>query len=148
MTEKISALITLSFLSFRVMFEPNTDKASCFSSKVPFLNVFDIPITRLNAFFASSILLADDPPMSASVASMWAMSAFILAVEEACVERIGDDTTKFNEKMKVYLEFYNTKRVHCAFNNKQVPLEVLTASKYYVSKLPAECRNGWGYSLT
>ena len=57
-----------------------------------------------------------------------------------------DDTTKFNEKLKMYLEFYNTKRVHCAFNNKKTPLEALTASKYYANKLPAECRNGWGYA--
>jgi len=26
------------------------------------------------------------------------------------------------------------------------PLEALTDSKYYVSKLPAECKNGWGYA--
>jgi hypothetical protein len=26
------------------------------------------------------------------------------------------------------------------------PLEVLTTSKYYVNQLPAECKNGWGYS--
>lgn len=62
------------------------------------------------------------------------------------VNLLFDDTTKFNEKLKEYLLFYNTKRVHCAFNNKQAPLEVLTASEYYVKKLPAECRNGWGYS--
>jgi transposase InsO family protein len=63
------------------------------------------------------------------------------------INLLFDDTTKFNEKMKVYLEFYNIKRVHCAFDNKQAPLEVLVASKYYVKKLPAECRNGWGYSF-
>lgn len=57
-----------------------------------------------------------------------------------------DDTTKFNEKLSKYLGFYNTKRVHCSFNNKLAPLEVLVRSDYYVSKLPAECRNGWGYS--
>lgn len=62
------------------------------------------------------------------------------------VNLLFDDTTKFNEKLSGYLTFYNTRRVHCAFNNKLTPLEVLTASKYYVSKLPAECRNGWGYS--
>lgn len=62
------------------------------------------------------------------------------------VNLLFDDTTAFNEKMKVYLEFYNTKRVHCAFNNKKVPLEVLTGSEYYVKKLPAECKDGWGYS--
>ena len=63
------------------------------------------------------------------------------------VNLLFDDITKFNEKMKVYLEFYNTKRVHWAFKNKKAPLEVLSASKYYVEKLPAECKNGWGYSL-
>ena len=57
-----------------------------------------------------------------------------------------DDITVFNEKLKEYLLFYNTKRVHCAFDNKLTPLEVLTKSDYYVSKLPEECRNGWGYS--
>lgn len=57
-----------------------------------------------------------------------------------------DDTTAFNEKMKEYLTFYNEKRVHGAFKNKLTPLEVLTGSDYYVSKLPAECKNGWTYS--
>ena len=62
------------------------------------------------------------------------------------VNLLFDDTTKFNEKMRGYLEFYNTKRVHYAFKNRKAPLEVLTASEYYVKKLPVECRNGWGYS--
>jgi len=57
-----------------------------------------------------------------------------------------EDTTAFNEKMKEYLLFYNTKRVHYAFKNKMTPLEALTDSKYYVSKLPAERKNGWGYA--
>ena len=61
-----------------------------------------------------------------------------------------DDITRFNEKMKEYLIFYNTKRVHCAFKNKQTPLEVLSKSEYYVSKLSilsAECKSGWGYAF-
>ena len=57
-----------------------------------------------------------------------------------------DDTTLFNEKMHEYLTFYNTKRVHCAFRNKLTPFAVLIGSEYYVSKLPAECKNGWGYA--
>ena len=57
-----------------------------------------------------------------------------------------DDTTTFNDKLKEYLLFYNTKRVHYAFKNKRTPLEVLTKSDYYVSKLGEECKNGWGYS--
>ena len=58
-----------------------------------------------------------------------------------------DDITEFNEKMKEYLEFYNTKRVHYAFQNKKTPLEVLSGSDYYVSKLSAECENGWPHAL-
>jgi transposase InsO family protein len=64
------------------------------------------------------------------------------------VNLLFDNTTKFNEKLSEYLLFYNTKRVHYAFKNKLAPLEVLTASEYYVSKLSTECRNGWPYSLT
>ena len=39
----------------------------------------------------------------------------------------------FNEKLRVYLEFYNAKRVHYAFKNKMTPLEVLSKSEYYIS---------------
>ena len=63
------------------------------------------------------------------------------------VNFLFDDTTVFNEKLKEYLLFYNTKRVHYAFKNKETPLEALTKSEYYAKKLPAECRNGWGYSV-
>lgn len=62
------------------------------------------------------------------------------------INLLFDDTTKFNEKLREYLLFYNIKRVHYAFQNKLTPLEVLTRSDYYVSKLPVECRNGWPYS--
>jgi transposase InsO family protein len=58
-----------------------------------------------------------------------------------------DDITKFNEKLKEYLEFYNTKRVHFAFKNKMTPLEILVKSDYYVSKLPTECKNGWPHAI-
>ena len=64
------------------------------------------------------------------------------------VNLLFDDTSLFNEKLKEYLIFYNTKRVHCAFNNKLTPLGAMNQSEYYVSKLPAECKNGWGYSLS
>jgi len=62
------------------------------------------------------------------------------------VNLLFDDTTRFNDKLREYLEFYNTKRVHWAFKNKKAPLEVLIESEYYVKKLLRECRNGWGYS--
>jgi transposase InsO family protein len=63
------------------------------------------------------------------------------------INLLFSDITAFNTKLKDYLIFYNTKRVHCAFNNKQTPFAVLLGSSYYVSKLPAECKNGWGYSF-
>lgn len=63
------------------------------------------------------------------------------------VNLLFDDISEFNEKLKNYLSFYNIKRVHYAFKNKLTPLDVLTKSNYYVSKLPAECKNGWTYSL-
>lgn len=63
------------------------------------------------------------------------------------VNLLFDDITKFNEKLKEYSLFYNTKRVHCAFNNKLTPLDVLIKSDYYISKLPTKCKNGWGYSF-
>ena len=63
------------------------------------------------------------------------------------VNLLFDDTTVFNEKLKEYLIFYNTKRVHCAFKNKLTPFAVLVGSKYYQEKLPAECKSGWGYSF-
>lgn len=62
------------------------------------------------------------------------------------VDLLFRDITSFNEKLSKYLLFYNTKRVHYAFKNKLTPLAVLTSSDYYVSQLPAECKNGWGYS--
>jgi transposase InsO family protein len=62
------------------------------------------------------------------------------------INLLFDDITQFNEKLNKYLLFYNTKRVHYAFQNKFTPLEVLASHDYYVSQLPAECRNGWGYA--
>lgn len=58
-----------------------------------------------------------------------------------------DNATALNEKMKEYLTFYNTKRVRYPFKNKSTPLEALMKSEYYAKQLPAECKNGWGYSI-
>ena len=62
------------------------------------------------------------------------------------INLLFENTTLFNNKLKDYLIFYNTKRVHCAFKNKLTPFDVLNRSEYYVSKLSEECKNGWGYS--
>jgi transposase InsO family protein len=63
------------------------------------------------------------------------------------IDLLFDNATAFNEKLKDYLIFYNTKRVHYAFKNKMTPLAVMNASKYYVNKLPAECESRWGYAV-
>lgn len=63
-----------------------------------------------------------------------------------CVDLLFSDISTFNEKLREYLIFYNTKRVHYAFLNKLTPFAVLNRSEYYVSKLPMECKNGWGQS--
>ncbi len=62
------------------------------------------------------------------------------------INLLFDDTSKFNDKLKEYLIFYNTKRVHWAFDNRLTPIAVLNKSEYYINQLPAECRNGWGQS--
>lgn len=54
-----------------------------------------------------------------------------------------EDITTFNTKLSDYLVFYNTKRVHFAFQNKLVPFAVLNSSEYYRGRLPEECRLGW-----
>jgi len=64
------------------------------------------------------------------------------------VNLLFDNITAFNKELSEYLIFYNTRRVHCAFGNKQTPLEVLSRSDYYVSKLGAECKNGWPHTVT
>lgn len=60
------------------------------------------------------------------------------------INLLFENITLFNEKMNDYLIFYNTKRVHYAFKNKQTPLEVLSHSNYYTTKLREKCKNGWG----
>lgn len=76
--------------------------------------------------------------------------SFNSTIQAECVDYHVDllfaDVSSFNEKLREYLVFYNTKRVHWAFQNKRTPFAVLNRSEYYVSKLPRECKNGWGQS--
>jgi len=58
-----------------------------------------------------------------------------------------NDITSFNKKFNEYLEFYNEKRVHHAFQNKYSPLQFMLQSKHYKDKLPEECKNGWTYTF-
>lgn len=57
------------------------------------------------------------------------------------------DISTFNTALHEYLTFYNTQRVHSAFQNKHTPFAVLSRSKYYVTQLPEECKNGWTQSF-
>jgi len=57
-----------------------------------------------------------------------------------------NNITTFNQKFGVYLEFYNTKRVHHAFKNKYSPIQFMLRSDYYKINLPKECKNGWTYT--
>lgn len=55
---------------------------------------------------------------------------------------------EFNRKLIDYLIFYNTKRVHCAFQNKFSPLQfMMTLSRLPLAfKIPLESRIGCGYT--
>jgi len=60
------------------------------------------------------------------------------------------DPDLFNTKLMDYLIWYNTKRVHYAFGNKLTPIDFLLSwkpSEAMVAKLPAECKNGWPYTV-
>jgi transposase InsO family protein len=55
------------------------------------------------------------------------------------------DPHRFNEKLMDWLVFYNTRRVHCAFNNKLSPVQYL-ALREEGNQLTADCKSGWGYT--
>ena len=57
------------------------------------------------------------------------------------------DPDVFNCKLMDYLIFYNTKRVHCAFQNKLSPVQfMLSLPKSNIIKIPQECGMRWGYT--
>lgn len=58
------------------------------------------------------------------------------------------DPDVFNCKLMDYLIFYNTKRVHCAFQNKLSPVQfMLSLPKSNIIKIPQECGMRWGYTI-
>jgi len=64
------------------------------------------------------------------------------------------DPSNFNTKLMDWLIWYNTKRVHWAFQNKFTPVQFLLSWKPSESNLPAgkaglpaECKNGWPHTL-
>ena len=56
------------------------------------------------------------------------------------------DPLKFNDRLIDWLLFYNTKRVHCAFQNKLSPVQFM--STIHISKLmPQKCNLGWSRTI-
>lgn len=56
----------------------------------------------------------------------------------------------FNRKLIDYLIFYNTKRVHFAFQNKLSPVQFMIQcqeNKQFILNIPEESRSGWRYTL-
>jgi len=56
----------------------------------------------------------------------------------------------FNTKLIDYLIFYNTERVHYAFQNKLSPVQFMISiqeSKQFILNMPQECRSGWHYTM-
>jgi len=54
----------------------------------------------------------------------------------------------FNVKLIDWLVWYNTERVHYAFQNKLSPVQfLLNLPQSAQDKLPAECKSGWPYTL-
>ena len=53
----------------------------------------------------------------------------------------------FNRKLIDWLVWYNTERVHCAFQNKLSPVQfLLNLPRSAQDKLPAECKSGWPHT--
>ena len=51
----------------------------------------------------------------------------------------------FNRKLMEYLVFYNTERVHYAFQNKLSPVQFMMSLQ--ANQLPKECKSGWPYTF-
>jgi transposase InsO family protein len=58
---------------------------------------------------------------------------------------LAEDPVSFNAKILDYLIWYNTKRVHCAFQNKMTPVQY-ALSRLEPVKIPAKCNSGWTHT--
>ena len=52
---------------------------------------------------------------------------------------------EFNRKLMDYLIFFNTERVHYAFQNKLSPVQFMLQSPYYPLTGDRDCKSGWPY---
>jgi len=60
-----------------------------------------------------------------------------------------DDGAAFNRKLMEYLIFYNTERVHHAFNNRLSPVQfMLSLQGQNIPHVPVESKSGWHHTLT
>lgn len=57
------------------------------------------------------------------------------------------NTGEFNRELMDYLIFYNTERVHFAFQNKLSPVQFMLSSPYYSLTGGRECKSGWPYTF-
>ncbi len=64
-------------------------------------------------------------------------------------ELLRDDLPEFNRQLMDWLIWYNTRRVHCAFQNKLSPIQfMISLLKSSSIKMPQESRIGCGYTGT
>jgi len=56
-------------------------------------------------------------------------------------------TDNFNRLLIDWLDWYNTRRVHCAFGNKLSPLQFAMSLKVReLTQMPQECKSGWTHT--
>lgn len=58
------------------------------------------------------------------------------------------DVADFNRKLMDWLIWYNTERVHYAFDNLLSPMQFMLSLKNYNLNMPKECKIGWPYTNT
>lgn len=77
------------------------------------------------------------------------MERFNRTVQEEFVDYHANlllDTETFNRKLMDYLVFYNTERVHFAFENKLSPVGYMLSLPRYQLIGGQECKDGWPYT--
>jgi len=102
---------------------------------------FDIELRRLHLVHYHTY--PKTPKMNAH------MERFNRTVQEEFVDYHANlllDTEAFNRKLMDYLAFYNTQRVHFAFDNKLSPVGFMLSLPHYSLTGGRECKSGWPYT--
>lgn len=60
---------------------------------------------------------------------------------------VREDIDAFNRELMDWLIFYNTRRVHHAFQNKMSPVQYMISYEHSLPKIPLESRIGWHYTI-